>query len=59
MSGPNDPPPNKWVKFLADDLSSDQVLAKLNDLAEQGYYSVATIASCTDGNFIFVGGYKK
>ena len=59
MSGPNDPPPNKWTKFPADNLTSDEVLNELNALADQGYYSAALAKDCTDGSFIFVAGYKK
>jgi len=54
-----DGPPNKWTKFSADNLTSDQLLDELNALADQGYYSAAVAMDCTDGVFIFVAGYKK
>jgi hypothetical protein len=53
------PPPDKWAKFKSDGLTSDQVLSHLNDLAQQGYASAAVAVTCADGNFVFVGGYKK
>ncbi len=59
MSPNNGGPPDKWVKFAVSGLSSDEVLAKLNDLAEHDINSVAVSAQCTDGPFIFVGGYAS
>lgn len=56
----NGGPPNKWVKFqVPPSMDSDDVLAKLNDLAEHDTNSVATTVNCRDGQFVFVGGYKK
>lgn len=55
----NGGPPNKWFKFPVDGKDSDQVLAKLNELAQHDIYSVATTVPCSDGIFVFVGGYKS
>lgn len=58
---PNGGPPDKWTKFQVDNpqLTSDEVLDKLNELAEQGFNSVATTVQCQDGLFVFVGGYAQ
>lgn len=55
--GGNGGPPNKWVKFSTEDLDSNAVLDKLNELAAQGFTSAAVAVECTDGDYVFVGGY--
>jgi len=50
-------PPDKWVGFNTFGLGSDEVLVRLNRLAQQGYYTAAVAVNCTDGPFVFVGGY--
>jgi len=56
---PNGGPPDHWVKFPVQDISSDEVLTKLDSLADQGFSSAAVVVACTDGIYCFVGGYKK
>lgn len=56
----NGGPPNKWFKFeVPISMTSEEVLSELNQLADQGINSVATTVICADGQFVFVGGYKK
>lgn len=52
-------PPDKWVKFSTEGMGSDDVLLELNKLAAQGFSSAAVSVSCTDGLFVFVGGYSQ
>lgn len=52
-------PPDKVIKFSTQGLSSQNVLNKLNDLANQGYSTFAVGVNCTDGPFVFVGGYES
>jgi hypothetical protein len=60
-SGPlsDGPPPDKWTKFSLLGLDSDAVLTMLNELAAQGYYTAAVSVQCSDGPYVFVGGYSK
>lgn len=52
-------PPNKWTSFNVEGLSSAAVLIQLNALAAQGYTGAAVYVPCSDGNFVFVGGYSE
>ena len=52
-------PPDKWVKFPVAFKTSDEVLENLNLLAAQRYDTVAVEVECSDGQFVFLGGYKK
>jgi len=55
MSGP----PDKWTDFKADGLTDQQVLDEVNKLAKIGYYTAAFALECTNGKFVFVGGYSS
>ena len=52
-------PPDHWSSFPTSGASSKNVLDTLNELATQGFDSVAVAVQCTDGPFVFVGGYKE
>lgn len=56
MSGP----PDKWTKFkVTNDANSDDVLARLNVLADEGFTTSAFALHTTDGLFVYVSGYTE
>jgi len=54
---PNPTPPVGYTSFPTAGKSSTNILAQLNSASAIGYTTTADYAECTDGNYVFVGGF--
>ena len=52
-------PPDKWVSFDVEGLTSAEVLEQFNQLAQQGFIHPVIEIQCIDGRYVFVGGYSS